>query len=203
MLAGLLLLTALAHQTPTATPRVGRDTVADSVRHFPRVEGTNLEGKRFILPGDFEAELNVVFVAFRREQQADVDSWLPFLREQGLGSRGVRVYEVPTLNRSYRWMRRFIDGGMARGIPELATRETTITLYIDKTPFKKALGIDAEDNISTMIVARDGRILWRADGHFTDASGADLMRALDVVWNGATERRWSQPGAAPDAPSTR
>lgn len=181
MLAGLLLVTALAYQTPAATPRVGRDAVADSVRHFPRVEGTNLEGKRFSLPSDFGAELNVVFVAFRREQQADVDSWLPFLREQKLGSRGVRVYEVPTLNRSYRWMRRFIDGGMARGIPELSTRETTITLYIDKAPFKKALAIETEDRIVTMFVAKDGSVRWRADGPFSEAGGAELMRALDQL----------------------
>lgn len=181
MLTGLLLLTALMHQTPSDTTRTTKGVVADSVVHFPRVEGTNLEGKRFSLPGDFEAEHNVVFVAFRREQQADVDSWLPFLRKQDLADRGVRVYEVPTLNRSYRWMRRFIDGGMARGIPELTTRESTITLYIDKTPFKKALAIETEDHIVTLVVARDGRILWRADGPFTEPLGADLMRALESL----------------------
>lgn len=181
MFAGLLLVTVLAHQGPSVEARVARDAMTDSVPHFPRVEGTNLEGRRFSLPGDFEAEYNVVFVAFRREQQADVDSWLPFLRAQQLGSRGVRVYEVPTLNRSYRWMRRFIDGGMARGIPELTTRETTITLYIDKAPFKRALMIEREDAIRVLLVARDGRILWHSDGAFTPEAGAALVRALSSV----------------------
>ena len=155
--------------------------VADSVRQFPRVEGANLEGKRFALPGDFETAYNVVFVAFRREQQADVDSWLPFLREQTVAERGVRVYELPPLNRAYRWMRGFIDGGMSRGIPAKATREATITLYLDKSPFKQALAISSEDRIVALLVARDGRVLWRADGRFTPATGAELISALDAL----------------------
>lgn len=189
MLIGLLLVTVLAIDVPAAAPAVAalsapRETtgsVGDSVRQFPRVDGSNLEGKRFALPGDFEAEYNVVVVAFRREQQADVDAWLPFLREQKLAERGVRVYELPTLNRSYRMMRGFIDGGMSRGIPEKATREATITLYIDKSPFKKALAIASEDRIVALIVARDGRVLWREDGRFTPAAGAGLAAALDSL----------------------
>lgn len=179
MLLGLLIGTALGLGADSVSPEVGTSVPADSARHFPRVEGTNLEGRRFSLPADFGAEFNLVIVAFRREQQADVDSWLPFLGEQNLGKRGVRVYELPTLHRSYRLMRRFIDGGMARGIPDKSTRETTITLYIDKSPFKKALAISTEDRIVLMIVARDGRVLWRGDGRFAPATGAKLAGALD------------------------
>lgn len=181
MLLGLLLVAVLMHETPATRPRASSGAEVDSIRQFPRVDGTNLEGRRFSLPADFESEYNVVLVAFRREQQADVDTWLPFLREQQLAERGVRVYELPTLNRSYRMMRSFIDGGMARGIPDKATREATITLYIDKSPFKKALAISDEDRICTLIVARDGRVFWRADGRFTAAVGADLATMLDSL----------------------
>jgi len=153
---------------------------ADSARPFPRVEGSNLEGRRFVLPADFEGELNLVFVAFKREQQADVDSWLPFVKDRKLGERGVRVYELPTLNRSYRLMRRMIDGGMARGIPERATREATITLYIDKGPFKRALQIASEDRIVAVVVNKAGAVLWRVDGAFSELSGARLMEFLDA-----------------------
>ena len=181
MLVGLLLVMTLAPSAPVASMHAQAGALVDSVRQFPRVEGSNLEGKRFALPTDFEAEYNVVLVAFRREQQADVDSWLPFLREQNVAARGVRVYELPTLSRSYRWMRGFIDGGMARGIPEKATREATITLYIDKTPFKKALAILTEDRIIALIVARDGRVLWRADGKFSSAFGSEFSAMLDSL----------------------
>ena len=91
MLLGLLLMTALTHTTPAALLPETSDERVDSVRQFPRVEGSNLEGKRFALPTDFETEYNVVVVASRREQQADVDSWLPFLRQQNVVARGVRA----------------------------------------------------------------------------------------------------------------
>ncbi|MBI3504363.1 MAG: hypothetical protein HY059_05940 [Proteobacteria bacterium] len=179
-LAGTIL-TAHSASAQGGDRGVAATVAADSMIRFPSVVGSNLEGKRFALPGDFEAEYDVVIVAFRREQQADVDSWMPFLREQKLAERGVRVYEVPTLNRSYRWMRGFIDGGMARGIPAKATREATITLYIDKAPFKRALGITTEERIVAMLVTRDGRVLWRADGRFAPAAGAQLMSTLDAL----------------------
>jgi hypothetical protein len=181
MLTGMLLATALAMSHSHANPRALDGVEGDTVRRFPRVEGSNLEGKRFALPTDFEAEYNVVLVAFRREQQADVDSWIPFLQERKLSERGVHVYELPTLNRSYRLMRGFIDGGMARGIPEKATREATITLYINKSPFKQALGISTEDRIVALIVTRDGRVLWRADGRFAPEAGAAMVAALDAA----------------------
>ena len=162
-------------------PRTGvsGNTMADSALRFPKVDGTNLEGRRFSLPVDFEGEFNIVFVAFRREQQNDVDSWLPFARERTASDARVRAYELPTLNRSYRMVRGFIDGGMARGIPERATRAATITLYIDKSPFKAALSIAAEDRIVTLLVARDGRVLWRGDGRYSAQAGAQLSAVLD------------------------
>jgi len=175
------LLFTLGFQNDPARATLPAHASADSVRRFPRVEGKNLEGKRFVLPADFEGKYNVVLIAFHREQQDDVDTWLPFLRPLAAPEGNVRVYELPTLNRGYRLMRGFIDGGMARGIPERATREATITLYIDKTPFKNALAIANEDSICTLLVTRDGEVLWRADGRFTPEAGSALTSALDSL----------------------
>jgi hypothetical protein len=152
----------------------------DTVR-FPRVEGANLEKRRFTLPADFEADWNVVLVAFRREQQADVDTWTPHLADLLRGRPDVSTYEVPTLTRAYRWMRPMIDGGMRSGIPDRAVREHTITLYIDKTPFKRALGIDDEEHIRAFLVRRDGAVRWSAVGRWTPEAGESLRDALDAL----------------------
>ena len=145
-LTAILLFAAVHGQAEPAVP-LFMTVAPDSTLRFPRVEGSNLEGRRFSLPNDFEGELNIAIVAFRREQQDDVDTWVPFLKSIAAKHAGLKAYELPTLNRTYRMVRGFIDGGMARGIPEKATRETTITLYIDKAPFKQALSITAEDRI--------------------------------------------------------
>ncbi len=149
----------------------------DTLGLFPRVEGTNLEGEQFTLPSDFTGDLNVVLVAFQREQQSDVDSWMPFLKTLGTDQRDLRVWELPTLGRRYRLMRPFIDGGMRRGIPDAAVRAATITLYIDKQPFRESLGLPDEDRIFVLLVDRQGRVLWRSDGRFDERKGAALRSA--------------------------
>lgn len=152
--------------------------VSDTVRTFPVVEGRNLEGQTLVMPRDFAGDVNVVFIAFKREQQADVDSWGAALDTLRARRPGLRVYELPTLAREYRLMRRIIDGGMRGGIPDSAVRAATITLYIDKDPFKRALGISNEDHIQVLLVDRGGRIRWQRSGRFTAALGAELDDAL-------------------------
>lgn len=168
-----------------AAPLRGQDrrtaTRPDSVAAFPRVEGENLEGRHFVLPQDFEGAVNLVAIAFARHQQEDVDGWMPFLRTLARGRRGVRVYELPTLGRRYRLMRPMIDRGMRGGIPDPAVRAATITLYIDKTPFRRALGISGEERIQVLVVGRDGRVYGRAEGTYSPEAGAELARIVGAI----------------------
>lgn len=149
----------------------------DSVR-FPTVTSENLEGRSLTLPADFAGERNVVFVAFLMQQQKDVDTWSPWLRQTLPKYPGSDFYEIPTIQRMVAPMRWVINRGMRGGIPDRAVRERTVTLYLDKAPFKAALGITAESAIQVLLVDRAGRVLWRTTGPFTPAKAAELDRAL-------------------------
>ncbi|HXY19290.1 MAG TPA: hypothetical protein VEH83_04780 [Gemmatimonadales bacterium] len=150
----------------------------DSTSRFPAVTGRSLAGRTFHLPGDFEGQRNVVLVAFKRHQQEDVDTWTPHLRPLAAEDPGLRIYELPTLGRRYLLMRPIIDGGMRGGIPDSAVRAATITLYINKQPFREALAIPDEDRIHVILVDRAGRILWRSAGRYTAEAEAELERRL-------------------------
>jgi hypothetical protein len=173
----LLALNITIGSTPAAER--ARVEMADTLGRFPSVEGSNLEGEHFQLPSGFEASLNVVLVAFKREQQSDIDEWMPFLNTLRKGQPTLRVYELPTLGRRYRLMRSFIDGGMRRGIPDAAVRSATITLYIDKAPFRESLRLPDEDRIYVLLVDREGRVFWRASGRFDELAAAELARRVD------------------------
>ena len=108
---------------------------------FPRVEGKDLNNRSISLPGDFAGPASLVFVAFERSQQEEVDSWKPFVQEMQRLRPGLRFYELPTIGKGYTWLRGFIDGGMRSGIPDPNLRASTITLYIDVAAFVKALGV--------------------------------------------------------------
>ena len=151
--------------------------VADTV-HFPVVTSTNLEGKTLTLPRDFAGERNIVFVAFLRKQQDDVDTWVPFVKQLLARTPGTDYYEIPTIKRMVAPMRWMINRGMKGGIDDRSARDRTVTLYIDKDPFKQALGITDENTIHVLVVDRAGHVWWRTTGAFDAGKGQELEQAL-------------------------
>ena len=155
-----------------------------TTRTFPNVQGSNLSGRDYNLPADFEGHTNLLLIAFKREQQADVDTWMPFAASLRRGNESLRYYELPVLGRGYRILRGFIDGGMRSGIPDLEARARTITLYIDKDQFRQALGIQSEDAIQVVLVSPKGEVLWHAEGRFTQARATELQARLASLGTG-------------------
>ena len=116
---------------------------------FPVVSGSNLERQHFDLPADFGGDLNLVAVAFLREHQDLVDSWAATASRLTEADPRLRFYEVPVLSETNGQFSLFIDGGMRAGIPSRATREATITLYLDRAKFLQAAGLPGPQTIST------------------------------------------------------
>ena len=144
---------------------------------FPKLTASNLEKQVFSLPEDFPGDRNLLLIAFQREQQQNVDTWLHQMKRFE-HSAGFQYYELPTIDRLNPLFRWFIDSGMRRGIPDRDARARTITLYIDKPSFRKALSIPDEKRIYAILVDRSGRVLWRAEGDFVEAKSASLQEAL-------------------------
>jgi len=145
---------------------------------FPKISSSNLEGQKFELPQDFKGKLNIVLIAFQREQQDLVDEWLPFLDDLARRNPDIAFYELPTLNISYILVRRVIDGGMQAGIPDKNARERTITLYLNKKIFRKELDIPDEKTIYVLLINKKGKVIWRTQGSFTIEKSIDLENAV-------------------------
>jgi len=153
-----------------------------------------LSVRHFQLPQDFQGERNLLLIAFERGQQKDIDTWLAQMKRYADLDKGFCYYEIPTIESMNRLMRWFINTGMRSGIPDKKARERTITLYIDKEPFKKSLQIPDEKKIYAMVVDRSGNVLWRATGPYDEANGNRLQEFLEksVVRN---------PKAVPASPA--
>jgi hypothetical protein len=148
---------------------------------FPQVSGYNLEGRRYNLPGDLEGEINLLFIPFQRWRQDWVDGWMPAAQRLRAAYPGLHVYETPTLPAMNLFARMGIDLGMKMGIPDRAVREATITLYLDKDAYRRALEIASEETIYLMLVTRRGEILWRGEGPYAAATAASLTQALAEI----------------------
>lgn len=147
---------------------------------FPKLTASNLEKQRFVLPRDFAGDRNIVVIAYKRRQQADVDTWAPWLNRTEANRPTVRWYELPTISKTTGMvMGWFIDRGMRRGIKDIEQRKRTITLYLDKERFRHVLGLpDSEDEIQILVVTRRGGVLGRVSGRFTPEKAARIAAAL-------------------------
>ncbi len=148
---------------------------------FPKVTANNLSGKSFAMPGAFEGDFNVVLIAFERDQQKDLDTWLAVLPKTLETFPKVKYYELPTIAKLNGMTRWFIDTGMRSGIKDKGQRDRTITLFLDKKPFKDALRIESEKTVYAMLLDKAGAVLWRADGLSSPEKIADLKTVLEKV----------------------
>lgn len=149
---------------------------------FPTVEGKNLDGRRFTLPAGIEGQAALLLIAFRQDQQEEINTWIPAGRALAARYPGLAVYELPTIYRLPRISQAFIDGGMRAGIPDPVARATTITLYLDRGAFQGALGISDNSHIHSMLITPEGEILWLTSGPMTEEKRAALERAAAAIF---------------------
>jgi len=147
---------------------------------FPTLSGSNLKRQKLSLPQDLEGDLNLVLIAFQQWQQRQVDTWIPFARQLEKDHPAVRYYELPTIQRLNALARTFINEGMRAGIPDPLARERTITLYLDKPAFRQALQLPGEEDISVLLLDRQGQVLWRREGAFTPEKGESLAAVVQA-----------------------
>ncbi|MCB2178372.1 hypothetical protein KQH61_00475 [bacterium] len=143
--------------------------------HFPIVTGNNLNREKFEFPRDFSGKFNLLIIPFQQRQQADVNTWIPFVQEIERTFPGFIYYELPTIYELPTLSRTFINEGMRAGIPDETARQRTITLYLDKASFKEALDIQTEEEIHLFLVNRNGEILWAEKGQYTSEKADSLQ----------------------------
>ena len=145
---------------------------------FPRVRARNLEGVDVELPDGFAGDRNIVVVAFQRQHQRLVDSWVPWFDEQATDDPALRFYELPTIGRIWAPARNFIDGGMAAAIRDPVILRRTLTIYGDVNRVTRPLGIDDRSTITVLLVDASGHVLWQGRGGFDVSLAAELETVL-------------------------
>ena len=145
---------------------------------FPSIRARNLEGLDVELPAAFVGDCNIVAVAFQRNHQTLVDSWVPWFEQQAVVDSGLRFYELPTIGRIWAPVRRFIDGGMAAAIREPVILQRTFTIYGDLDRVTRPLGIEDRSTISVLCVDRSGQVLWRGSGGYSEELAAEVEAAM-------------------------
>lgn len=144
---------------------------------FPTMTGIDLLGDDRPVPESFEGEYNLVTVAFQREQQEQVNTWIDYAALLVKNNDKIRYYELPIIYEMSAMKRFWVNNGMRSGIPDADARDRTITVYTDRDPLMEKMEWDM-DTITTYLLDANGNILWRKDGVFTDSYATEIEKTI-------------------------
>ncbi len=147
-------------------------------RIFPKIEGESLSGKEVTLPDDAEGEAILVAVAFKREAQEMLDSWMNYFEEL---CEGKEAYELPVIESSF-WkvFSGFIDSGMKSGIPE-EKHDSVVTHYGSASEFKETLEIEDKSLGYVFLLDEDGRVMFKGEGYVDEEGKEGLLKHVRKV----------------------
>ncbi len=147
-------------------------------KNFPKIKGESLSGKEVVLPDDAVGEMVLVTVAFKRDSQGMVDSWINYFEKL---CEGKKAYELPVIESSF-WkvFSGFIDRGMKSGIPE-EKHDSVITHYGDVSEFKRKLKIEDENLGYVFLLDRDGRIIFKGEGRADEKGKEEFLEKVKMV----------------------
>lgn len=150
---------------------------ANKNNYFPKVSGIDLDGKKQDLPDVFKNKLNLVVVAFKREQQTEVNTWIKALEPILKENSKLSFYEIPLIYELSTFKRMWVNNGMRFGIPDKVARTRTITVYTNREEF---FGITKmkEDKIYALLIDDSGKILWSSEGEADNEKVKALKKFL-------------------------
>ena len=145
---------------------------------LPPLSGRGLDGGHHRLPDDLRAQRTFIVAAFRREHQALVDEWLPWLIDLEERRPDVAVLELPVLYPRIR-----PPGGSSTAAWRAASGPTppapgrSRSTQTSGRPCASATA--GTDTIGVLLVDRSGLILAREHGGFDDEKMLQLIAALE------------------------
>ncbi len=150
---------------------------ANQKDYFPNLVGIDLQGNRREVPKSFSNKINLVAVAFKREQQENVNGWIKVADEIMAKNPEVSFFELPVIYQLNPISRSFINNGMRRGVIEERARSRTITLYTNREEFFKVMEM-AEDKIYLLVISDKGKVMQKIEGDAT----AQNVKSLKEKW---------------------
>jgi hypothetical protein len=189
LLAGMLLIFSCkppGEQGKTPAKEKQQSSRADTVAEktnpnigikFPEVKDDSLANTQVSIPDAARGKVTLIAVAFLRESQSQLDSWLEPFGEKFSNKPEFTFYEVPMLAGAYKAMRPMIDGGMRAGIPQ-EKHKHVVTMYGDVEKYIRTLNLDLKYGYA-FLLDREGIIRWEGRGFSTPATLKELFETAE------------------------
>ncbi len=152
-------------------------------QQFPRIEAETLSKKQVVFPQDTQGQFALLLIAFRRQTQGEVDSWLnPFI-EDFSNHQQVTFYEIPMISGNWKWMSGWIDSGMRSGVAEYK-HDHVATYYGPLKSYFQHFEVDDVRRVYVFLLDKQGHILWRETGRANQNKYQELKLLLNSKVSG-------------------
>lgn len=165
LLATLFLITFIT-STKVSSQNIPKGNAKIVGIEFPKISAKTLAGTKITLPDTAKGNITLIIIAFKRESQPQLDSWLkPFMKEFN-GKPGFTFYEVPMLAIYWKLLGWMIDSGMRSGIKE-EKHKNVMTYYGNYKHYQRVLKLDDITFGYAFLLDREGIIRWHGRGYAT------------------------------------
>lgn len=151
--------------------------LAQPLGQFPVLTAYNLNKQKVTLPGGLAGKLNLLLISFAPEQQKDVDSWLEAAQALQHTDFQFHYYELPVEGQENFIFRWWDTSSMRSDQNDPEIWPWIVPLFVNRGKLMRQLQIPNAKQVVTMLVDRQGHILWRASGPMTQEKRAALMAA--------------------------
>ncbi len=167
-LAAVSVALALAFAAPSESSLMGR---------LPNITAKRLDQQPVTLPHGLPAERSLALVAFRRDQRAEVDSWIQGMRLDHDPS--IPWFKMPVFNDpGNAGARSEIENRMLARHTTDSARARLVPVFTDRDAFIRAAGLTGTEHAWVLVLNRDGKVLARAEGMYDETKGQALRETL-------------------------
>ena len=147
---------------------------------FPELKAETLSGIDMKYPDDVKGKVTLILMAFKRETQRKIDSWLGPFSKTFENDTTVNFFEIPMLAGAWKLMSPIIDGGMRSGIPKQKHGNVT-TYYGNVNKYCELLGIEDKSDGYVFLLDKNGVIQWISKGFATEEKLKELFDKIQSL----------------------
>lgn len=167
-LAAVSVALLLAFAAPNESTLMGR---------MPALNAKRLNQQPIALPEGLPAGRTLALVAFQRGHRDEIESWIKGmeLREDG----PIQWLKIPVLDDPGSESARIdIERGILERHSGLVDQSRLVPVFTNREAFIRAAGLSSSDHAWVLVIGRDGQVLARAEGEYSQEKGEALRQTL-------------------------
>ncbi len=148
-----------------------------AVGQVPASRAVTFAGQSIAFPEVLAGKPAILVVSFSKKGGESARQWNERLARKYGSNPSLAYYNLPVLADVPSLLRRMVTSAIKKSVPERDYPHFA-PIFEHEAEWKSAAGYATKDDAYVLLVSRDGRIVWRAHGSYSDALLQELSAKL-------------------------